>query len=44
MTQKEKSILTAVGIILMLALMSSMTSCRTGRMCDTVRNHMVGYR
>jgi hypothetical protein len=44
LTSKEKTILTSVLVILMLALLSSMTSCTTPRICDRVHNHMVGYK
>ena len=44
-TPREKTILTAVGIILLLALMSSMTSCSPRvTECHIVQTHMVGYR
>ena len=44
LTPREKSILTAVLVVIGLALMSSMTSCYTPKLCDKVHNHMVGYR
>jgi hypothetical protein len=47
LTPREKSILTAVLVVIGLALMSSMTSCSAGRgmtNCDAARFKMCGYR
>ena len=47
LTLKEKTILKVVGVVLLLALLSSMTSCGVGRgmtNCDAARFKMCGYR
>lgn len=47
LTLREKTILKVVGIVLLFALLSSMTSCGVGRgmtNCDAVMKKMSGYR
>jgi uncharacterized protein (DUF486 family) len=48
LTPREKSILTAVAVVIGLALMSSMTSCSVNRYgmtnCDAAKYKMCGYR
>jgi hypothetical protein len=39
-----KKLIAIKVIVLVVAIALACTSCRTPRMCDTVRNHMVGYR
>ena len=47
LTLKEKTILKVVGGLLLLALLSSMTSCSAGRgmtNCNAAKYKMCGYR
>lgn len=46
-TSREKTILKCIGGLLLLALLSSMTSCLAGRgmtNCDAAKYKMSGYR
>jgi hypothetical protein len=44
LTLKEKTILKVVGVVLLFALLSSMTSCSRHTMCQRVQTKMCGYR